>query len=176
MRHDFACRLVVSNHPWWRWVDPNPYGFAIDLYGIPKLDSLPDVGWLGIHRNTPFQYQLLHFQAGAQSSLSKYLVKFWAFGLRRQNAFGHLKCHVRLVGIKLTGNDLLKTNGSKRRLRLRQSCRHSRSRRCVKCDAPIRRHLVHRQCLCLTRRCVGGYGQILVFVWRHGFTFMRLNH
>ena len=82
MRHHLSGGLVVGNNARRRRVNAHPDGLAIDLDGIAELNALPDVGGLGIHRNTPFQYQLLHFQPRTQAGLCQHFVQLGRFGLR----------------------------------------------------------------------------------------------
>ncbi len=88
VRDDFTRRLVVRNHAR-RWrVNPDPDGLAIDLYRISELDTLPYVRRFTVDRDTPFKNELLHLQAGPQSSLRQHFVQLWSLGLRQQNPFG----------------------------------------------------------------------------------------
>src|SRR5690606_6131882 len=51
-------RLVVSDDPCRRRVNPVANGFAIDLDLIAELDALADMGRLIVHRNAPLQNEL----------------------------------------------------------------------------------------------------------------------
>ena len=74
MGHDFAHRLVVSDHTRWGWVDAIADRLAVDLDLITKLDALTDVSGLVIDRNPPLQNQLFHFKARTQTRLGQHLV------------------------------------------------------------------------------------------------------
>ena len=53
MRHHFANRLVVRQHPrWWRF-DAVVNRLAVDANSVTKLDALTDVGRLVIDRDPP---------------------------------------------------------------------------------------------------------------------------
>ena len=50
MRHDFPSGLVVCNDARWRGIDPNTDGLAVDLDVVTELNTLADMGRLGVYR------------------------------------------------------------------------------------------------------------------------------
>ena len=74
--HNLARWLVIRNHARWRWVNTQAHRFAIHFDCVAELDTLADVRRLCIHRNTPLQDELLHFQARSQTRLGQHFMQF----------------------------------------------------------------------------------------------------
>ena len=88
---------------------------AVDLNAVAKLNSLSDVGWLCVDRNTAFQNQLLHLQARAEARLRQHLVKLGCFRHRRQNPLGRSKRNVVFVGVELPRHYIIKSCRARRK-------------------------------------------------------------
>lgn len=88
MGHHLPHWLVVRNHTCWRRVDAVADGFAVDLDLIAELDALADVGWLVVDGDAPFQNELLHLEARAQTRLRQHLVELGCFDLGQQHTLG----------------------------------------------------------------------------------------
>ncbi len=102
MRNHFAHRLVVCNHAYRRWCNTEADGFAVDLYLVPKLHALSDMGRLVVDGNTTFQDELLHFQPRPHARLGKHLVQFGGFWLGKQHPLGGGELGVGFILVELT--------------------------------------------------------------------------
>ena len=62
MRHHFTHRLVIGNHARRRWINAKTNRLAVHLDLITELNTLTNVSWLVVDRNTALQNELLHFK------------------------------------------------------------------------------------------------------------------
>ncbi len=112
MRNDLTSGLVIRNYTRRRRIDTHPNRLAIDLYRIPELNTLADVGRFCIDRNPALQNQLLHLKTGAQPRLSEHFVQLRRFGLRRQYPLRRRKGYVLFISIKLPRHHVFKSYGA----------------------------------------------------------------
>ena len=108
MGNHFASRLVIRNDPGGWWVDPHPDRLAVDLDVITKLDSLPNVCWLIVDRDAPFNNKLLHLKTGSHARLSQHLVQFGRLGLGLQHAFLYRCGLISQLGVELARDHITK--------------------------------------------------------------------
>ena len=81
---------------------------------VTKLNPLADVRRFVIDRNTPFQDQALHLQAGPHARLGQNFVQFGRFGLGLQYASGLWPGRIGIFQIERTGHDCIKQAGGLR--------------------------------------------------------------
>ena len=107
--NDLSDRLVVSNDPGRRWLDPVADWLAIDFNLVAKLDALANVRRFIIDADAALHDELLHLQTGAHARLRQHFVEFGGFCHGSQHAFTQSQLRGVFIRIKLARNYIIKT-------------------------------------------------------------------